>query len=233
MSNIGYKIYKQIDRLEKKKIERFKDIPTTVIGDCMNRTAALPSTLKPLNNSKLIGSAYTVDVTAGDNTLIYYAIDNAKPGDVIIVAGHGYSERALCGEIMVSLAIKREINGLVVHGAIRDKEELSKLNFPVYAVSSSSNGPFKNGPGTINAPIAIGDRVIYPGDIIVGDQSGIITFHPSEADYLHEAAQKVIEKENQMMKSIKEDSCLELAWMYEKLKIDKCEIQEKFRGGLF
>lgn len=231
MKNIGYKIYKDFNRLPKNKIEKFKHIPTTVIGDAMNRTAALPSNLQPLNETKLLGSAYTVSVTEGDNTLVYYAIDNAKPGDVIIVSGGNYSERALVGEIMVSLAKERGINGLVIDGAIRDKLELSQLDIPVYAVSSTSNGPFKNGPGTVNMPIAIGDRVIYPGDIIVGDQSGIVTFSAKDADYLYDESIKIMNKEEQMMKSIEEENKLELSWLYEKLESDNCQIEDKFMGG--
>lgn len=228
MKNIGYEIYKDFDRLEEEKIRKFKEIPPTVIGDTMNKTAALPSSLVPLNQTPLLGSAYTVSVTPGDNTLVYYAIDNAKPGDVIVVSGLGFTERAILGEMMVTLAIKRGLNGLVIHGAIRDKEEISKLDFPVYAVSSTSNGPLRNGPGTVNTPIAIGNRVIYPGDIVVGDQSGIVTFHPEDADDLYEASLKALEKENKQFEAINRDDSLDLSWLYEKIEADNYQIKEKF-----
>lgn len=224
MNNVGYKIYQNFKRPSKELVEKFRSIPVANIGDCMNRTASLASALEPLNDSILLGTAYTLTAVGGDNLLFYYAIDNAKPGDVIVVAGGGYTERALCGEIMASYAKKRGISGFVVDGAIRDKKQLSEMDFPVYAVSSTCNGPYKNGPGCVNIPVSIGNQVIFPGDIIVGDDTGIIAIRPDDAEALYEKALKVIDKEADMMKSIEEKGTLDLSWLYRKLEEDHCQI---------
>ncbi|MBR2067638.1 MAG: RraA family protein [Solobacterium sp.] len=216
--SLGYTIHKDIHRVSKELIEQFRPYSIANLDDCLHRTAAISSAIQPLNKVRLQGVAYTVKVPAGDNLLFYYAIDNAKPGDVIVVDGDGYTERALCGEIMATLAKKRGLAGFVIHGAIRDKEELEKMDFPVFAIASSPNGPYKNGPGEINVPVNIGGRIISPGDILIGNQEGLISFKEEEANQLLEDVQKVIAKESKMLESIEKNRSINLDWMYEELK---------------
>jgi len=220
MSNTGYRIYDDFQRPEPSLMEGFRDIPVPNIGDCMNRCAALPSRIRAFHEMRMIGTAYTVSCCGGDNLLFYYAIDHARPGDVIVVAGGGYTERAYCGEIMATMAKKRGLAGFVVDGAIRDPQEIRRMDFPVFAAGVCPNGPFKNGPGEINVPVSIGSRVIFPGDILVGDPGGIVVIRPQEALEIQKKARAVMEKEAGMMRRIEEKGGLDLSWMYEKLKKD-------------
>lgn len=224
MSNIGYRIYRDFPRMDSSLLEGFRDMPVPNIGDCMNRCAALPSRIRAFSHTRMIGSAYTVSCGGGDNLLFYYAIDNAEPGDVIVVAGGGYTERAYCGEIMATMAKKRGLAGFVVDGAIRDPQEIGRMDFPVFAAGISPNGPFKNGPGEINVPVSIGSRVIFPGDILVGDPGAIVVIRPDEALELQKKTRAVMEKEAGMMRRIEEKGGLDLDWMYGKLEEDGCEI---------
>ncbi len=226
MSNIGYRICRDFERPERSLIRQFENVPVPNIGDCMNRTAALSSSLQALSKKRMMGTAYTVNCPAGDNLLFYYAIDNAKPGDVIVVANGGYTERALCGEIMASLAMKRGIEGFVIDGAIRDRREIIEMGFPVFAKASIPNGPYKNGPGEINVPVAVGGKVVHPGDIIIGDEGGIVVVKPEEADEIFEKAQAVMKKEAKMMNLIETEGRLDLQWMYDKLAADGVEFQK-------
>lgn len=224
MENIGYRINREIDRPDRRLIHLFKDVPVPNIGDCMNRMGALSSSIHAMNNSRMMGSAYTVSCPAGDNLLFYYALDHAQPEDVIVVANNGYTERALCGEIMVTMAKARGLAGIVVDGAIRDKKEISQMDFPVFAAASSPNGPYKNGPGEINVPVSVGGKVINPGDILIGDENGIVVFNKNEAEEIYQKAKAVMEKEAGMIRRIQETGGLDLQWMYEKLAKDGCEI---------
>lgn len=224
--NIGYRIIKDFERADKNLIEKFRNIAIPNLGDCMNRTSAVASYIQAFNKARVLGSAYTVRVPAGDNLMFYYAIEEAQPGDVIVVDGGGFTERALCGEIMAAYAKKKGLAGFVIDGAVRDKIELAEMDFPVFAKSCSPNGPYKNGPGEVNVPVTIGGRVIQPGDIIVGDENGLVVFHPREAAELLDKVQRVIDKEAAMMRSISEDGCLDLRWVYEKIKQDACTIED-------
>lgn len=227
MENVGLKIIKNFKRPEKSLIEKFRNIQVSILDDCMNRTAAISSQIKPFNNVKLLGTAYTVRLQAGDNLLFYYAIDQAKPGDVIVIDGGGFTERALCGEIMTEYAKERGLAGFIIDGAIRDKEDLSKSNFPVYARAVTPNGPYKNGPGEINVPINIGGKVICPGDIIVGDENGVIAINPKDAEIILEKSKAIIEKENNLLLNIKENKKMNLEWVYKKLEENQCEFIEE------
>ena len=223
--NVGYHIKKDFKRVDKSIVDSFSGIPVPNIGDAMNRTASISSELRPINHVRLQGTAYTVRVPAGDNLLIYYAIDNAKPGDVIVVDGSGFTERALVGGIMASLAKAKGLSGLVINGAVRDPRDLESMDFPVFYKAICPNGPYKNGPGEINVPVSIGNRVIYPGDILIGDEDGLISIHPEDAKEICMNAKKVVEKEKHMMEMIETEGKLDLEWMYKKLQQDGCTFE--------
>ncbi len=227
MKNIGFRIIKNFIRPSLHLLAQFRHIPISILDDSMNRTAAISSRFFAVNDKPVLGTAYTVRVPSGDNLLFYYAIAQAKKGDVIVVDGGGFSERALCGEIMAELAKARELAGFVVYGAIRDKRELAKMNFPVFACAATPNGPYKNGPGEINVPVNIGGRVIYPGDIIAGDESGVISIRPKDAETVLAAAAQIINKEQQMLTEIRADKNLNLDWVYTKLTQNGCEFIEE------
>lgn len=227
MENTGFRIVKNFPRVSKDILEKFRDIPVSILDDSMNRTAAISSQISAVNKVRVLGSAYTVRVQGGDNLMFYYVLDQAKPGDVIVVDGGGYTERALCGEIMAEYAKVRGLVGLVVYGAIRDKKELEQMDFPVFACATTPNGPYKNGPGEINVPINIGGRVICPGDIIVGDESGLISIKPKDVNEILAKAQVIIDKEAQMLAEIRTQKKLNLDWLYSKLQETKCELIEE------
>lgn len=224
MKNVGYRIYEDFQRPSAELLARFDGIPVPNLDDCMNRTASLGSGIHSLNGKRLTGPAYTIDCPEGDNLLFYYAIAHAKPGDIIVVANHGFSHRALCGEIMASWAKARHLGGFVIDGAIRDFHELTQLDFPVFAVHSNPNGPYKNGVGEINVPINVGGKVVHPGDILVGDSDGIIAIRPEDAEDVITAALAVMKKEASMMEEIRTTGELNISWVYEKLKATSCEI---------
>lgn len=225
--NIGYQIYKDFPRLSQNKIKQFKNVPIANIGDACNRMLCLNHKIQSMNGLSILGQAYTVKVPAGDNLLFYYAIDQAQPGDVIVVDGQGYLDRALCGEIMATYALKRKLGGFVIDGAIRDIEDLQKLEFPVFASGVCPNGPYKNGPGEINVPVCVGGQIIHPGDLIVGNKEGIVVIPRLEIDDVLKKSLLIVQKEEKMMKDIDENQ-FDLSWVYKKLEETNCEIKENY-----
>ena len=145
MSTLRYRIMPHSEEAPFSLPELFADLAVADICDALGRNAALPSAIKPLGVARLLGTAYTVNLPAGENLLLYYAVDNARPGDVLAVACDGYEDRAVCGEIMAALARKRGLAGFVVDGAVRDADALRAMDFPVYARAVSPNGPYNDG----------------------------------------------------------------------------------------
>jgi regulator of RNase E activity RraA len=133
---------------------------------------------------------------------VHKAIDIAAPGDVIVVDAGGVVTQAIIGDIMSSLAEKRGIAGFVIYGAIRDSAEIGARRFPVYACGVTHRGPYKNGPGEINVPIALDGMVVNPGDIIVGDADGVVAVPLAHAEEVLALARVQLAKETAMLKAI-------------------------------
>ena len=224
--SVGCKIIRDFKRPAPELVARFRGMPVANIDDCMNRIAAVDAAIKPVGyKGQLLGTAFTVKVAQGDNLMFHAAMDLAKPGDVIVIDAGGFADRAIFGELMATYCKVRGVKGIVCDGAIRDYDGLSAMeDFQVYARSATPNGPYKNGPGEINTPVVIGGKLVYPGDIIVGDQDGVIIISPDIAAEIADATEGVEKKEAGIMEHIVKDGTYIRPWVDEKLKEIGCEI---------
>lgn len=221
---IGCKIVKDFERATPQQFALFRDMPVANIDDNMGRIAAFDANIVPLGKGQLLGPAFTVRVPQGDNLMFHAAMDLAKPGDVIVIDAGGFDNRAIFGELMATYCKSRGIAGIVCNGAVRDSAALAEMeDFPVYACGVTPNGPYKNGPGEIGVPVVIGGKTVYPGDIIVGDEDGVLAIRPADAEALAAATQAVQEKENKIMEHIVQDGTYIRPWVDEKLKEIGCE----------
>lgn len=183
----------------------FATTSTAVISDNLQRLPGVIG-LRPFHRGShvLVGRALTVRVAAGDNLFIHKALELVHPGDVLVVDGDGDCNRALIGEIMASIGRTRGAAGFVIDGAIRDSGAIQNGEFPIFARAVIHRGPYKNGPGAINVPVSIGGLVISPGDIVVGDNDGIVSFPVEGAAELLHAVRAQEKREEEMLKQIHE-----------------------------
>ena len=130
----------------------------------------------------LCGVAVTVMARPADNLMVHKALEVARPGDIIVVNTSGNTTSAVFGELMGTAAVAARLGGMVVDGAIRDVSALVDLGFPAFSRSVSAGSCDKDGPGEINVPIACGNTVVMPGDIIVGDQDGVVVVPREDAE---------------------------------------------------
>ena len=187
-----------------KLIEAFRAAPTSIISDNLARLAGSVG-LRPFHRAgRLVGTAFTVRTRPGDNLAIHRALEMVGPGDVIVVDGGGDETRALVGEIMKNIAEHRGVSGYVIDGAIRDVAAFAASDFPCFARAVIHRGPYKSGPGEINVPVSIGGTVISPGDIVVGDEDGVVSFSQSSAPALLEAVKAQVAREEATLVSIRE-----------------------------
>ena len=165
----------------------FQKVATPHISDNLQRLSGIVGLRRFHRQRKLVGTAITVKTRPGDNLLIYKALMDAAPGHVLVVDGGGDTTNALVGELIMLYAQQRGCTGIVIDGAIRDAAAFHDADFPCHARAAIHRGPYKNGPGAVNVPVCVGGQIVQPGDLVVGDDDGIVTFPASEAPRLLDA----------------------------------------------
>ncbi|GAF18081.1 LOW QUALITY PROTEIN: dimethylmenaquinone methyltransferase family protein [Bacillus sp. JCM 19046] len=186
--------------LPKEWIDRAQKLSTTLLSDCIDEPVVMNEEIKPCNpDSVVVGSAVTIDVHEGDNLAVHHAIYHSSPGHVLVVSANGYRTKAVIGELMAAAAEALELNGLIIDGLIRDYHTLSQASLPVFSKGAIPEGPTKKGPGTINRVIECGNRLIQPGDFIMGDADGVIVIPREKVEEtLTRAEEKRTYEENRL-----------------------------------
>jgi RraA family protein len=222
---LGLQIFQRRRQVPAHLVDAFRGLPVANISDCMTRMLAGGPRLRPMHKGgPLAGPALTVRCRPGDNLMIHKALTLAQKGDVIVVDAGGDLTNSLFGEIMVATAVKIGVAGVVLNGAVRDSEEIGRGEFPLYAAGVTHRGPYKDGPGEINVPIAIDGMVIHPGDLIVGDADGLLCVPFDGAEALLAATRKKMEAEKKMLADIAAGQ-LDTAWIDATLKRIGCNTE--------
>ncbi|MBO9512520.1 MAG: RraA family protein [Variovorax sp.] len=159
-------------------------LPTATLHEAGGKIGALPSAIKPVApRFRFAGSALTVHSPGGDNLWLHRALDVAQPGDVLVVFTGGAYEHGYWGEIMTTMAKVRGLAGLVIDGCVRDGVLLGEIGFPVFARGLCIRGTGKDfgAIGWINHPVTMGDVVVHAGDLVVGDDDGVVAIPQARA----------------------------------------------------
>jgi regulator of RNase E activity RraA len=187
-------------------IAALRELPLAALSDNMHRnigTVGLQPYHRP-GEKTMAGTAVTARSRGGDNLTYLRALEFCRPGDVLVIDGGGDLANAAVGGILTFYAERIGLAGVVLEGAIRDVAEIRGRDFPVYARGVTHRGPYKDGPGEINVPIAVGGMVVNPGDILVGDQDGLLAIPPADAPELIVKARGVLEAEAKTMQAMRE-----------------------------
>lgn len=155
-------------------LARLRNLPAANVGDVQDRLGVMDAGIGPIwPGARIVGPAVTVLTASGDNKVVHAAMDAALPGEIIVINGMGDMNRALIGELMGEKAYALGLGGFVIDGCVRDGEALAEIPMPVFARGLTPAGPYKNGPGYIGRPIAMGGVVVEVGDIIMADADGV------------------------------------------------------------
>ncbi len=220
---VGFRILTQWERTDRSYVNDFAQLPASVVSDVMSRHYAAGSQLRPMHkNGVLCGPALTVKTRPGDNLMIHKAIEMAQPGDVIVVDAGGDLTNSLMGELMLAHAIKRQVAGFVLNGAIRDAEAFLERNLPVYAAGITHRGPYRDGPGEIGFPVSFNSMPIEAGDLILGDFDGIVSVKKADLETVLIAARKKLASEIKQMEQT-EDGSVNKSWIDQVLKEKGCK----------
>lgn len=193
--SVGFRAFLQFERPDPKLTEAFRGIPSSNIGDCVKKMNCMFGGIRAFNHHPLVGTAFTVKVPSGDNLVAQAALDYTQPGDILVIDGAGSTDRALVGGMMLAYAQMRGLGGFVINGAIRDLDEIRSGRIPVFAKGVTPQGPYREGPGEMNVPVVCGGQVVMPGDILVGDEDGVVVIPRLDASELLAAAKQNMEQE--------------------------------------
>src|SRR5512138_210751 len=192
---IGFRVRTDVPRPPADLVERFREHASSNLADAMGRFHFMDFGIRPRSGLPLCGVAVTVDARPGDNLMIHKALEVASAGDIVVVNTNGNTTSAIFGELMCRTAVGAKLGGIVVDGAIRDVEAITALGFPAFSRAVCSGGCDKDGPGEVNSPIACGNTVVMPGDIVVGDADGVVVVPREEADEVLRLVTALVERE--------------------------------------
>lgn len=172
-------IIRNITRPGDKLLEFFADQTTADVHEAMGKRGAMAAEIEPAAGPpSLCGPAVTARIPPGDNTMTHVASYVAEPGDVIVFESET-TETATWGELATRNALRKDLDGVVSGGNVRDVQAIDELGFPVFSRAVSQSGARKEGNGSVNVPVSVGGVLVKPGDIIIGDRDGV-TVVPQE-----------------------------------------------------
>ncbi len=190
-------------KLSNDELAKWRQVPAAIIGDELNRTSTMQAAIKPVRaNVQIAAQALTIQCMVGDNAPLHHGVPYAWPGCALVVDGRAHDDTALWGGILNAGAEAQGVAAVIIDGAVRDVVDLRKSDIVVYCRHVVPNGPHKGFGGGINVPIQCGGVAVNPGDLIVGDDDGVVVIRPDQMDGLYDRCQKRLANEEQAIKDI-------------------------------
>lgn len=194
------------DRPSPALIAACQDAAPATLHEVMGKKGAMPFAIKPLYpGMRVCGPALTVRCLPGDNLMIHIAVALAQPGDVLVVDYQGMTESGPWGDILTTAAMVRGIAGMVIDGCVRDARTIQAMGFPIFAHGTSMKGTTKTQTsGDVNTPIICAGVPVSPGDIVVGDDDGVVVVPKAEAAAVLERAHARESQEEDLRRLVRE-----------------------------
>jgi regulator of RNase E activity RraA len=223
-STIGFRVFLNTPRPGPAIIARFQGVPTGNVCDAMDRLGAMDHRIKPLSPDwHLSGPALTVRTRPGDNLMVWKALDVAQPGDVLVIATYGYATASTFGELVTMTAKAKRLAGIVCDGMCRDASGIRATGLPTFVTGTVPSSPGKDGPGEIGGPVSCGGVAVHPGDMIVGDEDGVVVVPLADAPAVVERLSAIEQKEARMLSNIQAGRLIP-EWVDEVLQDKDCEV---------
>jgi 4-hydroxy-4-methyl-2-oxoglutarate aldolase len=198
----GFRVLPAPPRISAALLERYRGLASSNVADAMGRFGFMDPGIRSRSGLALCGLAVTVQCRPADNLMVHKALQVATPGDIVVVSTCGNTTSAVFGELMCTTAAAAKLGGIVVDGAIRDVDGITRLGMPAFSRTVCPGSCDKDGPGEINVPISCGGTVVSPGDIIVGDADGIAVVPRAMAAEIVELVLQLMDREKKRIAEI-------------------------------
>lgn len=200
-------------------LRRIARIPTAVLSDALGRLGTMAAAIKPMTRGmRLTGIAHTVRCFPGDYLTLLKALAEAREGEVLVVDGGGVVEAALMGKLMAIEARRKGLHGFVIDGAVRDLRGLEEVDVPIFARAATSRVGTAEHLQETQVPIICGGAPVQPGDIVRGDEDGVVVFSAKRLREVVGRALEVQRHEAEVVRKLKQGRPLaELMKLFDRL----------------
>ena len=193
-------VIRSFERPSRADIEAIGKFSPATIHEAQGKLGAIDARIKPIQPGlQLCGPAITAKCHIGDNLMIFEAINLAQPGDVLVVSAGDNPDQGGFGDVLAAACIGKGIAGLVIDAGVRDGRGLRGLKCPVFSLGLCIKGTSLVTLGTINQPVVVGGELITPGDIIVGDDDGLVVVRTDNVTKLAKACQDREDSESKLI----------------------------------